>query len=195
MRTGDTTATERRRIQARLDVLITTPESLYLMLTSQAREPLRSVRWVIIDEIHAMAGSKRGRTSRRPSNASKRSRTSSTADRTVSDPASARGDRALPWRTDLERPASRDDRGRRAPQADGGRGRRAGRGHGGPHGHRRDAAADAADARAGDTGHRAAPGVDLAGDPSPGARADPGPLLDDRVRERPTAGGTSSRPA
>ena len=61
MRTGDTTATERRRIQTRPpDVLITTPESLYLMLTSQARELLRSVRWVIVDEIHAMAGSKRG---------------------------------------------------------------------------------------------------------------------------------------
>ena len=61
MRTGDTTAAERRRIQSRPpDVLITTPESLYLMLTSQARELLRSVRWVIVDEIHAMAGSKRG---------------------------------------------------------------------------------------------------------------------------------------
>ena len=61
MRTGDTTAGERRRIQTRPpDVLITTPESLYLMLTSQARELLRSVRWVIVDEIHAMAGSKRG---------------------------------------------------------------------------------------------------------------------------------------
>ena len=61
MRTGDTSASERRRIQTRPpDVLITTPESLYLMLTSQAREMLRSVRWVIVDEIHAMAGSKRG---------------------------------------------------------------------------------------------------------------------------------------
>jgi len=61
MRTGDTAAAERRRIQTRPpDVLITTPESLYLMLTSQARELLRSVRWVIVDEIHAMAGSKRG---------------------------------------------------------------------------------------------------------------------------------------
>ena len=42
------------------DVLITTPESLYLMLTSSARETLRSVRTVIVDEIHAMAASKRG---------------------------------------------------------------------------------------------------------------------------------------
>ena len=61
MRTGDTPAAERRRIQTRPpDVLITTPESLYLMLTSQAREVLRSVRWVIVDEIHALAGGKRG---------------------------------------------------------------------------------------------------------------------------------------
>jgi ATP-dependent Lhr-like helicase len=61
MRTGDTTARERRSIAKRPpDILITTPESLFLMLTSQAREILRSVRWVIVDEIHAMAGTKRG---------------------------------------------------------------------------------------------------------------------------------------
>ena len=61
MRTGDTPANERRRLQTHPpDVLITTPESLYLMLTSQTREILRSVRWVIVDEIHAMAGTKRG---------------------------------------------------------------------------------------------------------------------------------------
>ena len=42
------------------DILITTPESLYLILTSAAREILRSVRWVIVDEVHAVAGSKRG---------------------------------------------------------------------------------------------------------------------------------------
>jgi ATP-dependent Lhr-like helicase len=61
MRTGDTSAADRRRIARRPpDILITTPESLYLMLTSQAREILRSVRWVIVDEIHAMAATKRG---------------------------------------------------------------------------------------------------------------------------------------
>ncbi|MGZ8604817.1 MAG: DEAD/DEAH box helicase, partial [Actinomycetota bacterium] len=61
MRTGDTPANERRRIATRPpDVLITTPESLYLMLTSRTREVLRSVRWVIVDEIHAVAGTKRG---------------------------------------------------------------------------------------------------------------------------------------
>ncbi|MEE8490275.1 MAG: DEAD/DEAH box helicase [Acidimicrobiia bacterium] len=61
MRTGDTPSDERRRmIRHPPDILITTPESLYLMLTSQVREVLASVRWVIVDEVHAVAGSKRG---------------------------------------------------------------------------------------------------------------------------------------
>src|SRR5206468_10429545 len=42
------------------DVLITTPESLYLMLTSSARDILKSVEYVVVDEIHAVAGTKRG---------------------------------------------------------------------------------------------------------------------------------------
>ena len=42
------------------DILITTPESLFLMLTSRARDVLRSVDTVIIDEVHAVAGTKRG---------------------------------------------------------------------------------------------------------------------------------------
>ncbi|WP_413740250.1 ATP-dependent helicase [Sodalis sp. RH14] len=61
MRTGDTPAAERAGLQRRPpDILITTPESLYLMLTSRARETLRGVTTVIIDEIHAVAGGKRG---------------------------------------------------------------------------------------------------------------------------------------
>jgi ATP-dependent Lhr-like helicase len=61
IRTGDTSPDERRRMQRHPpDVLITTPESLFLLLTSQARETLTGVRWVIIDEIHAMAATKRG---------------------------------------------------------------------------------------------------------------------------------------
>ena len=61
MRTGDTPAADRRSmLRHPPDILITTPESLYLMLTSQAREILASVRWVIIDEIHSVAGTKRG---------------------------------------------------------------------------------------------------------------------------------------
>ncbi|MCY7412799.1 MAG: DEAD/DEAH box helicase, partial [Salinibacterium sp.] len=61
VRSGDTTAQDRRML-ARLppDILITTPESLYLMLTSAARETLTSVDTVIIDEVHAVAASKRG---------------------------------------------------------------------------------------------------------------------------------------
>ncbi len=61
MRTGDTPASERRAFGRHPpDILVTTPESLYLILTSQAREALRGVRWVIVDEIHALAGTKRG---------------------------------------------------------------------------------------------------------------------------------------
>ncbi|MFN0091489.1 MAG: DEAD/DEAH box helicase, partial [Acidimicrobiales bacterium] len=61
MRTGDTAAGERRQLaRTPPDLLITTPESLYLMLTSKARETLRGVETVIVDEIHALAGSKRG---------------------------------------------------------------------------------------------------------------------------------------
>ncbi|HVL85646.1 MAG TPA: DEAD/DEAH box helicase, partial [Pseudonocardia sp.] len=61
MRTGDTPADE-RRLFARTppDVLVTTPESLFLLLTSAARESLRGVRTVIVDEVHAVAGTKRG---------------------------------------------------------------------------------------------------------------------------------------
>jgi len=60
-RTGDTPAKDRRDIVRHPpDILITTPESLYLMLTSSAREILKSVEYVIVDEIHAVAGTKRG---------------------------------------------------------------------------------------------------------------------------------------
>jgi ATP-dependent Lhr-like helicase len=61
MRTGDTTP-EQRRAFARTpaDILITTPESLFLLLTSRAREALRGVETVIVDEVHAVAGTKRG---------------------------------------------------------------------------------------------------------------------------------------
>ena len=61
MRTGDTPADERRRLARRPpDILITTPESLFLLLTSRAREGLASVETVIVDEVHAVAGTKRG---------------------------------------------------------------------------------------------------------------------------------------
>jgi ATP-dependent Lhr-like helicase len=61
VRTGDTPADERRHlVRNPPDILITTPESLYLILTSQASEILRGVEHVIIDEVHAVAGTKRG---------------------------------------------------------------------------------------------------------------------------------------
>jgi ATP-dependent helicase Lhr and Lhr-like helicase len=61
VRSGDTPAPERRRLATTPpDILITTPESLFLMLTSQAREALRGVETVIVDEVHAVAGTKRG---------------------------------------------------------------------------------------------------------------------------------------
>src|SRR6266700_1193764 len=61
VRTGDTAADERRKLAGKPpDILITTPESLFLLLTSQARETLRSVETVIVDEVHALAGGKRG---------------------------------------------------------------------------------------------------------------------------------------
>lgn len=61
VRTGDTTPKERARFRKHPgDILITTPESLYLLLTSEAGEGLRSVETVIVDEIHALVPSKRG---------------------------------------------------------------------------------------------------------------------------------------
>jgi ATP-dependent Lhr-like helicase len=61
VRTGDTPTGERSRMRRHPpDILITTPESLYLLLTSEARSMLAGIETVIVDEIHAVAGSKRG---------------------------------------------------------------------------------------------------------------------------------------
>lgn len=61
IRSGDTPAAERRSMATRPpDILITTPESLFLMLTSSAREALSGIETVILDEVHAVAGTKRG---------------------------------------------------------------------------------------------------------------------------------------
>jgi ATP-dependent Lhr-like helicase len=61
VRSGDTPADERRALtRTPPDVLITTPESLFLLLTSRARAALGGVQTVIVDEVHAVAGSKRG---------------------------------------------------------------------------------------------------------------------------------------
>jgi len=61
VRSGDTSAADRRLFARRpSDILITTPESLFLILTSKAREALAGVETVILDEVHAVAGTKRG---------------------------------------------------------------------------------------------------------------------------------------
>ncbi|WP_371618197.1 DEAD/DEAH box helicase [Streptomyces sp. NBC_00454] len=61
IRSGDTPPAERRALSTRPpDILITTPESLFLMLTSAAREALTGIETVILDEVHAVAGTKRG---------------------------------------------------------------------------------------------------------------------------------------
>jgi ATP-dependent Lhr-like helicase len=61
VRSGDTSTADRRLLQRKPpDILITTPESLYLMLTSAARDTLRGVETVIVDEVHAVASTKRG---------------------------------------------------------------------------------------------------------------------------------------
>lgn len=61
IRSGDTPAAERRSMATKPpDILITTPESLFLMLTSSARDALAGVETVILDEVHAVAGTKRG---------------------------------------------------------------------------------------------------------------------------------------
>jgi ATP-dependent Lhr-like helicase len=61
VRTGDTPAKERRElVKSPPDILITTPESLYLLLTSAARSTLTGIETLILDEVHALAGTKRG---------------------------------------------------------------------------------------------------------------------------------------
>ena len=61
VRTGDTPQRERQQMLRNApDILITTPESLYLMLTGRARELFDGARWCIVDEIHAVASTKRG---------------------------------------------------------------------------------------------------------------------------------------
>jgi ATP-dependent Lhr-like helicase len=61
VRTGDTPQRERQRmLREPPDILITTPESLYLMLTGRAQQVFEGARWCIVDEIHAVASTKRG---------------------------------------------------------------------------------------------------------------------------------------
>ena len=116
------------------DILITTPESLFLMLTCQAREALRGVETVIVDEVHAVAGTKRGahlavspRAARR---AARRSRPSGSAcPRRSARSTRSPGSSAARAPVEIVAPPAREGVG---PQ-----GRRAGRGHDRPRGVRR----------------------------------------------------------
>ncbi len=97
IRTGDTPPADRARFQRTpADILITTPESLYLLLTSNARDALRAVDTIIIDEIHALVPTKRGAhlavSIERLAALCERC---AAADRPVGDPTAARRGRAL----------------------------------------------------------------------------------------------------
>ncbi len=140
LRTGDTSAKERQQLIRRPpDLLITTPESLYLMLTSNAATTLAGIETVIVDEIHALAPTKRGaHLMLSMERLEELCADLAAADRALRHPAAVGRDRPLPRR--LRRPgtaAPGDDRRRRDPQAAGDRGRRPGRGHGRPRPQRR----------------------------------------------------------
>ncbi len=117
LRTGDTPQKERQAMKRTPpDILITTPESLYLMITSQVREILTGVEAVIVDEIHAVrpveAGSHLALTLERLSHlVAEEGKPGAAADRAVGDPAAARTDRRVPGRPE----ARMRDRQRRDP--------------------------------------------------------------------------------
>ena len=119
-RTGDTPQEQRRELARRPpDILVTTPESLYLLLTSAAREILRGVETIIVDEVHAIAGTKRGAhlalSLERLEAPAPGRRADAPADRPVGHAATARDDRPVP-RRDRAGPGGRDRRCRE-PQA------------------------------------------------------------------------------
>ena len=105
VRSGDTPAHERAAmVRKPPDILITTPESLHLMLTSRAREILRGVSHVIVDEIHAVCGNKRGVFLALLARAAGGDRQHAVCpDRPVGDPAAAGRGRALSGRTRVDR--------------------------------------------------------------------------------------------
>ena len=184
MRTGDTPADE-RRLFARTppDVLVTTPESLFLLLTSAARESLRGVRTVILDEVHAVAGTKRGAhlaLSLERLDALLEDR-AGPAHRAVGHGPAARRGLHLPGR-------GAPGRGRAAAHPEDDRGDRRGAGAGSRRARR---AAGAGLVRRG--GHRlggrhGAAAVDLARGGAAAAGAGPAAPVDDRVRQLPAAG-------
>ena len=170
------------------DILITTPESLYLMLTSRAREILTEVEAVIVDEIHAVAQTKRGAhmalTLERldPRRVTEEGGPRPAADRPVGDAAPARADRPVPRRA-----AARVQDRRRRPQGEVDlEDRRPGRGHDRP-GRRRSPAprrASRVPASRDFEGARQPP-LDLAGDLPGAARTGARAHLDDHLRQQP----------
>ena len=181
IRTGDTPQRERQQmLREPPDVLITTPESLYLMLTSRAREILRGAEWCIVDEIHAVAGTKRGAhlalTLERLDALARCAR--GPADRPLGDAEPARGGRALHGRPAAAVPDRRHGRAQAARPQD----PRAGRvdGRAGCHAGGR--------ARPAQRRHGGDAPLDLAGDLPGAAEADPAAPLDDPVRQQPPLG-------
>ncbi len=184
VRTGDTPARDRRRLIAHPpDILITTPESLYLMLTSSARETLRSVTTVIVDEIHALAATKRGahlalsleRLDALADSPPQRIGLSATQ-RPLDEIARFLGGHDV----DAE-PSPGDDRRRGTSQTHGAGGHRPDRGHGTDrpgHGHARQRSSRL---------RRPGPRIDLARDPPEAPGADQSAPVHDRVRQRSPA--------
>ena len=166
------------------DILITTPESLFLILTSQAREMLRTVETLILDEVHAVAGTKRGaHLALTVERLDELAAVACAAHRPLGDAAAAGGDRPLR----LRRPADRARR-RRACEGARPRGRRPGGGHARAAVQRR-ALVSTARRRAGDGCGDGARrplhlAVDLPRDPAAGGAAP----LDDRLRQQPPPG-------
>ena len=132
VRTGDTPQRERQQmLREAPDILITTPESLYLMLTGQAQKLFEGTRWCIVDEIHAVASTKRGShlalTLERLTAGRRRRRA---AHRPVGHPEPARGGRAVHGRAPAPVPRRRHRGAQgarpedpRARRVDGGAGR------------------------------------------------------------------------
>ena len=168
------------------DILITTPESLFLLLTSPAREALRGVETVIVDEVHAVAGTKRGaHLALSPRAARRAARAAGAADRAVRDRAPGRRGRPLP------RPAAAPVDGRPAAggEDDRARGRRA-----------RSRTWPSSAQPTGDltgAGGRRASGAPRSGRTSRSASSTSiaGAPLDDRVRQLAPAGRAADRPA
>ena len=185
IRSGDTPADERRAFnKVPPDVFITTPESLFLVLTSAARESLRGVETVIVDEVHAVSGTKRGaHLALSPRAARRAARDARAAHRPVGDGAPDRRGGPLP---------RRQPRGRRRPAAvdqdDRDRGRRPGRGHVGA---RRAGRAGPRRLRGG----RRAAGQHLAGGRGAHRRPRRGPPRHHRLRQQPPPRRAADQPA